>query len=116
MTLLRIYGDLITIFQAFKYILSKSSERLNLQHNHITNFQDFLFDLVSVIGIYSYNPKAIPENTYAISDGSINDRAFAFTIDTLQNRSATAVASTSRSCGPTSTVASNRRCNDSRLP
>ena len=55
----------------------------------------------SATGIYAYNPQAILQHVYAISDGSCND---------------TAVASTSRACDmSTLAVSSTSRANGSRL-
>lgn len=61
---------------------------------------------MGIIGVNLSYPQAIPEHAFAISDGTINDRAVASTNGAIENRLEQEAASTNISCGPTPTFAS----------
>lgn len=61
---------------------------------------------MEIIGINLSYPQEIPEHAFAISGGTINDRAVASTNGAIDNSPEQEVASTNISCGPTKTFAS----------
>lgn len=67
------------------------------------------------VGIYPFNPQAVTEHAFAISDVSLNDTTFAFISDACSNTHTIAIVSTYISYGPTASVDSSSRAYGSGL-